>query len=204
MVRRGSLAPAMSVRFVPPEPDCSNVLLFLIERGGGTLMSNTVLLLNSSYAPLRVIPRNRAICLVVAKKAEIVSADDSEYVRSEHLTLKAPKVVRLLAFVKIPYRAMVALNRKSLMARDRGMCQYCGEHGNTIDHIVPRARGGRHEWTNVATACVPCNQKKGDRLLSELGWTLLNVPIVPRVNSHVLIGMGLVLDPEWDEYLAVV
>lgn len=162
---------------------------------------NGCLLLNATYEPLRVISMKRAVVLVLQKKAEVISAGE-EPVRSASLTMKVPKVIRLRYFVRIPYRAKVALNRKALMARDNSTCQYCGRHGNTIDHIVPRAKGGRHEWTNVATACSPCNQKKGDRLLSELGWSLLNVPVVPRVNTHLLIGVGT-MDPEWNDYLAI-
>ncbi len=158
-----------------------------------------VLLLNATYEPLRVIPLKRAVVLVLQNKAEVISASE-EPVRSAYLTLQMPKVIRLNYFVKIPYRARVALNRKSLMARDRSTCQYCGGHGNTIDHIVPRAKGGRHEWTNVATACSPCNAKKGDRTLEELGWTLLNKPEIPRVNSHVIVGIG-VIDPDWEPHL---
>lgn len=158
-----------------------------------------VLLLNATYEPLRVISMKRAIVLVIQDKAEIISAGE-EPVRSASLCMTVPKVVRLRYFVKIPYRARVALNRKSLMARDKSTCQYCGGHGNTIDHIVPRARGGRHEWTNVTTACSPCNQKKGDRLLSELGWELLSKPEVPRYNSHILVGLAT-MDPEWEPHL---
>lgn len=160
-----------------------------------------VLLLNASYEPLRVLGLARAVCLVLAEKAEVITAGE-EPVRSASFEMPTPKVIRLRYYVKIPYRAKVALNRKSLMARDNSTCQYCGKAGNTIDHITPRARGGRHEWTNVVCACGPCNQKKGHRLLSELGWSLNMTPDVPRVATHLIVGIGTI-EPEWEPHLAL-
>ena len=159
-----------------------------------------VLLLNASYEPLRVIALKRAVVLILQEKAEIVEAGE-EPVRSAYLTLNLPKVIRLKYFVKIPYRAKAALNRKALMARDEGICQYCFGPGNTIDHVLPRSRGGTHEWSNVVLACAPCNQKKSDKLLSELGWKLAMKPEVPRASSRILIGV-VKMDEEWAEYLA--
>lgn len=159
-----------------------------------------VLLLNSSYEPLRIISLKRAVILVLQEKADVLSANDEDPVRSEHLWLDRPLVVKLRYYVKIPYRARVALNRKSLTARDGGICQYCGKHGNTIDHVIPRAKGGRHEWENVVLACSPCNQKKSDSLLSEIGWTLPRKPEVPRTSGRIIIGVAKI-DEEWAEYL---
>jgi 5-methylcytosine-specific restriction endonuclease McrA len=167
-------------------------------RKGGIPMTG-VLLLNATYEPLRVIPLKRAVVLIIQDKAEVVSAGE-EPVRSAYMSMQIPTVVRLKYFVRIPYRAKVALNRRSLMARDNSTCQYCGKYGNTIDHIVPRAKGGKHEWTNVTTACSPCNQRKGDKTLNELGWTLLSKPEVPRVNSSLLVGIGQ-MDPDWEPHL---
>lgn len=164
-----------------------------------------VLLLNASHEILRVIPLKRAVVLVLQEKAEVVEAG-SEYVRSAYFSMPMPSVIRLKYFVRIPYHAKVALNRKALVARDRGVCQYCGKNGTTIDHIIPRARwkgpGPVHQWTNVALACSPCNQKKGHRLLSELGWTLRSKPDVPRVAARILIGVAEI-DPAWEPHFAV-
>lgn len=161
----------------------------------------SVLLLNADYLPLRVVPLKRAVVLVLQHKAEVIEAGE-EPVRSASFEMPMPSVIRLTYYVKIPYRAKVALNRKSLIARDQGLCGYCRKHGSTIDHIHPRSRGGRHEWTNVTLACGPCNQKKGDKLLSELGWPLHNKPEVPRVTSHILVGLAE-LDPAWAAHLAL-
>lgn len=160
----------------------------------------SVLLLNASWEPLRVIPLKRAVVLVLQEKAEVVEAGEEE-VRSSYFSMPLPSVVRLKYFVKIPFRAKVALNRRTLISRDKGICQYCGGHGSTIDHIVPRSRGGTHEWTNVALACGPCNSQKRDKLLSEIGWTLLNKPAVPHVRTHIVLGIGT-LDPSWEPHLA--
>ena len=161
---------------------------------------NPVLLLNASWEPLRVITLRRAVLLVLAEKAEVVTETDGE-VRSASLSLPAPSVIRLRYFVRVPYRARVPLSRRALVARDGGRCQYCGSSGATIDHVVPRSRGGQHEWANVVLACQPCNHKKGDRLLTELGWSLPRKPVAPRVRTHLVIGVTVA--PEWEPHLRV-
>lgn len=161
-----------------------------------------VLLLNATYEPLRIIALKRAVVLILQEKAEIIEGDDGEYVRSAYLNLPMPTVIRLKYFVKIPHNAKVALNRKALITRDRGVCQYCRGRGTTIDHIVPRSRGGRHEWKNVTLACGPCNARKDDKLLSELGWTLLTQPTVPKVRTHIVVGVA-VIDPAWAPHLGL-
>lgn len=165
-------------------------------------MRNNVLLLNASYEPLKVVSWHRAVVMVLQEKADVIEADDEEPVRSANFSMPMPIVIRLRYFVKIPYKAKVALNRRNLALRDKGLCQYCDRPGNTIDHIVPRSRGGQHEWTNVALACSPCNFKKGDRLLSELDWTLNSKPEVPRVSTHLIIGVGTI-DPAWEPHLGI-
>lgn len=160
----------------------------------------SVLLLNVTHEPLRVVSFKRAMVLVLQDKAEIVEAAE-EPVRSAYCEYPAPTVIKMRYFVKVPWRAKVPLNRKTLVARDRGTCQYCGHHGSTIDHVVPRSRGGRHEWENVVLACSPCNFRKKDRLLSEIGWELLSQPKVPQANIYLLIGTDV--DPAWEPHLAV-
>ena len=159
----------------------------------------TVLLLNASYEPLRVISMKRAVVLVLQDKAEIIEADE-EPVRSATFEMLRPSVIRLVSYVNLPYRAKVPLNRRTLATRDRHTCQYCGNHGNTIDHVIPRSRGGRHEWTNVVLACGPCNFTKSDRLLSELGWALPSQPSVPK--TRLVIGM-VERNPAWEPHLAL-
>lgn len=161
-------------------------------------MTSGVLLLNASWEPLRVISLRRAVLLVLAEKANVVTEGDGE-VRSTSLSVPAPSVIRLRYYVRVPYRARAPLNRRNLTARDAGRCQYCGRAGNTIDHVVPRSRGGSHDWANVVLACAPCNQRKDNQLLSELGWTLMHKPTTPKVTAHLVVGVAM--RPEWEPHL---
>lgn len=161
---------------------------------------DNVLLLNASYTPLRVISFKRAIVLLIQEKAEMVEATE-HLVSSANDVFEVPSVIRLRYMVKIPFKSRIALNRRSVLARDRGICQYgCGRKASTIDHIHPRSRGGKHEWTNVAAACSPCNSLKGDRTLDELGWELLNEPFVPR--GDIWLVAGVAQKEEWASYLS--
>lgn len=159
----------------------------------------TTLLLNASFEPLHAITARRALVLVLADKADVVAESDRA-VHSEHLAVTVPSVVRLRRYVRIPYRAAVPLNRRNLTARDAGRCGYCGERGTTIDHVVPRSRGGLHVWENVVLACQPCNARKGDRLLAELGWSLDATPRAPEAWSWIAFAVGHV-DPDWEPWL---
>jgi 5-methylcytosine-specific restriction endonuclease McrA len=157
------------------------------------------LLLNASYEPLCVISVRRAVVLVLADKADVVAEADGRF-RSARTSVPAPSVIRLRGYVRVPYRATLPLNRRNLVARDRGRCAYCGGRGDTIDHVIPRSRGGRHEWTNVVAACQPCNGRKGDKLLAELGWTLPSTPVAPKGWSWLVLGVATV-DPAWTTWL---
>lgn len=160
----------------------------------------STLLLNASYEPLRIITRRRAVSLVFANKAEVIHESEDE-MRSAHASFKIPTVIRLRRFVRVPYRARIPLNRKNLVARDKGICQYCGKTGNTIDHVIPRSRGGLHRWENVVLACTKCNATKGDQFLPDLGWELLSKPFAPQGTFWLLVGI-VDLDPTWEPYLA--
>ena len=110
-------------------------------------------------------------------------------------------MIRLRHFVRVPYRGRVPLTRAALMLRDRGRCGYCGGHAETIDHVIPRSKGGPHTWENTVASCAPCNHRKADKLLSELGWTL-RTPLVPPSGAHWrLLSSGSELDPQWLRYL---
>lgn len=158
-----------------------------------------VLVLNASYEVLTVVPLKRAVALVIAQKADILE-EGEEPLRSATAEMPRPSVIKLRYFVKIPYNARVALNRKNLSLRDRGLCAYCGKKGSTIDHVHPRSRGGLHRWENVVLACAPCNQKKGSKLLSELGWDLKVQPSVPERRMHIFVGLAQV-DETWSQWL---
>lgn len=159
------------------------------------------LLLNANYVPLKVISTRAAVLLVLADKADMLESTGEEW-RSPSTSVPVPSVLRLRVIARIPYRHRLALNRAALAQRDKGRCQYCGKHGNTVDHVVPRSKGGQHVWENVVLACSPCNQGKGDRLLSETNMRLARPPGVPHRWSWVTVAMAEP-DPAWAPYLAV-
>lgn len=161
-------------------------------------MSRT-LLLNATYEPLAVVPIRRAVVLVLARKAVVVEHGDGE-LRSERQAVPVPAVIRLTHYVKVPYRRKVPLTRATLLARDAHRCAYCAGRATTVDHVVPRSRGGVHEWANVVAACGRCNNRKGDALLPEIGWSLRARPVEPVVTGWVVVGVGR-LDPVWEPYL---
>lgn len=162
----------------------------------------STLLLNASFEPLCIISARRALVLVLADKADVIT-ESTDAFRSARVTVAAPSVIRLRYYVKVPYRAALPLNRRNLSGRDGGRCQYCGDRGSTIDHVVPRSRGGGHEWTNVVLACLPCNSRKGDRLLAELGWALRTTPSAPAAWTWLVIGVAR-LDPDWEPWIPAV
>lgn len=157
------------------------------------------LVLNATYEPLAVVSLQRAVLLVLADKAVVVEPGEGQ-LRSPRLTIDVPSVVRLSHFVRVPYRRRVPLSRRGVLQRDGGRCVYCGLRAETIDHVVPRSRGGDHAWENVVAACGPCNHRKSDRLLSELGWSL---PVTPREPSRaVSLVFGCSSGPAaWNRYL---
>jgi 5-methylcytosine-specific restriction endonuclease McrA len=157
------------------------------------------LVLNASYEPLSVVSARRATVLVLAGKADQVTPS-GDVLRSERLVVDVPSVVRLRQFVKVPFRRRAALNRRSVFSRDRGECQYCGRPAESIDHVIPRAKGGQHTWENVVAACRPCNVTKRDRLLHETSMTLRATPSAPRGFSWIAVHVGTVPE-DWLEYL---
>lgn len=167
----------------------------------------SVLLLNASYEPLRVVPLSRAMKMVVAGRAVLVAEDPSAEVRSGGGAIfPMPTVIRLLHMVVIPHKdRALPLTRRNLVARDGGTCQVseCDRAGTTVDHVVPRSRGGEHTWRNVVLMCAYHNHRKGSRLLSELGWTLKTKPATPRAAIRLLADARIAeAKPEWSTYLA--
>lgn len=145
------------------------------------------LALNASFEPLTMVPLRRALRLVIDGKAEVVEADPERLVRSERLTLPRPLVIRLRAFIHVPRKFRRQVTNTFLFARDKYRCQYCGRSQQelklreslTRDHLIPLSRGGTNEWTNVVTACGPCNTRKANRLPSEIGMHPLHPPVEP-------------------------
>ncbi|MGK5550816.1 HNH endonuclease [Actinomadura kijaniata] len=161
-----------------------------------------VLLLNATYEPLTTLSLRRAVCLVLREKAEIVHHDATGAVlHSATMAVEVPSVIRLRRYVKIPFRTRVPLTRSALMRRDNHRCVYCGRRAETIDHVLPRSRGGKHVWENCVASCTTCNHRKADRLLEELGWSLPVTPSVPRGAHWRLIGLNGDNDPQWAPYV---
>lgn len=158
------------------------------------------LVLNASFEPLSVVSARRAIVLVLAGKADLVSPSGHHF-RSERLVVDVPSVVRLRQFVKVPFHRRAALNRRSVFSRDDHTCQYCGSTAESIDHVVPRAKGGQHSWDNVVAACRRCNITKRDRLLHETTMTLRTTPRAPNGSAWILVSVGTVPD-DWRQYLS--
>jgi 5-methylcytosine-specific restriction endonuclease McrA len=161
-----------------------------------------VLLLNSTYEPLTALPVRRAIIMLICGKADVVHDDPTgPVVHSASRSIAVPSVIRLRTFVRVPYRARVPMTRAALMHRDRFCCAYCGGKADTVDHVVPRSRGGDHSWENCVACCSTCNHRKGDRLLTELGWSLRLVPASPKGQHWRLLATVKELDPAWARYL---
>lgn len=134
-----------------------------------------------------MVPVRRALRLLIDGKAEIVETDADRLIRSERLTLPRPAVIRLTRFIHVPRKFRRQVTNTFLFARDHYMCQYCGRtqgalkprESLTRDHLIPLSRGGLNEWTNVVTACSPCNTRKANRLPSEIGMHPFTAPIEP-------------------------
>ena len=157
------------------------------------------LVLNASMEPLCVVPARRAVVLVLSSKADVVHTNGHRF-RSEHLDLAAPSVIRLRTYVRVPYRRRAALSRRGVFIRDEHTCQYCGVSAENVDHVVPRSRGGPHQWENVVAACRRCNSRKKDRTPAEASMTLARRPFAPRAAFWLVVAVGG-LEPAWDTYL---
>ncbi len=140
-----------------------------------------VLLLNATFEPLQLVSERRAVVLLLAGRAEpIATSENPPVCRSSSVVVEIPTIVRLHDVVRITQRHRTPpLTRRSLLLRDGHKCAYCLGYADTIDHVIPRSRGGRHEWTNVVAACRRHNMQKGDRLLEEIGWRMQFEPRVP-------------------------
>jgi 5-methylcytosine-specific restriction endonuclease McrA len=137
-----------------------------------------ILVLNADYTPLTIMPLKRAFRLVYKGKAEVV-VTRGESIATDKKDYDRPSVVRLTKYVYFPYKK-VTLSRFNIYRRDDYKCLYCGSKDSlTLDHVIPRSKGGPNSWTNLATCCMRCNTSKGDRLLEETGMTLKYKPFTP-------------------------
>jgi 5-methylcytosine-specific restriction endonuclease McrA len=161
------------------------------------------LVLNASYEPLAVVSVRRAVVLVLTEKAVMEHADEARPIRSPSRELPTPLVVRLLKFVRVPYRRKLPWSRRGVLERDRHRCAYCAGRANTIDHLVPVSRGGEERnWLNTVSACVPCNQAKADRTPDEAGMRLLLTPHEPKAHAALVLAIGVTARDTLPQWLA--
>src|SRR5712692_3623525 len=162
-----------------------------------------VLVLNQDYAPLQVAAVRRAFVLVDRGKAEVLELSDVP-IRTPVAEYPRPSVIRLTSYVKLP-RPRPKLTRRTIFARDRGECLYCGKRARelTLDHVVPRHRGGRDTWDNLASACRPCNHRKGGRTPLEARMQLRRIPFEPAIDARLQWLDRPDLQRDWTLYLGI-
>jgi len=160
-----------------------------------------VLVLNASYEPLNITTWRRAMVMLLKGKAEGLEHDPDHPIRPD---LLLPTVIRLRQFVRVPYK-QVPLTRRNVMQRDEHVCQYCGFQGEplSIDHVMPRSRGGGDIWENVTTACLPCNVRKGNRTPREAGMALRREPRRPpgSLSFEAVRRISAGQNREWAKYV---
>lgn len=196
---------------------------------GPSALDASVLVLNRLFMAVRVIPARHAFVMLFKRVAEVVSVEDAtyatydfaswtevsqyrrrfqpaahEWVRTVRFDLAVPRVIRLLTYDRLP-KTRVRLNRRNLFARDASRCQYCGRKFRSselsLDHIVPRSRGGRTTWTNVVCACMACNVRKGGRTPDEAGMHLVQKPVQPRFSPVITLHASSERYRSWKQFL---
>ena len=194
-------------------------------------LNSQVLVLNKLWMAIRIVNARRAFSLVFRDLAEVIRVDDGSYtgydfeswtdiafareeygvgrshyewVRTVHMDIAVPKIIRLLGYDRLP-KQTVKLNRRNIFARDNNLCQYCGHRFPTselsLDHILPRSRGGKSSWTNLVCCCVRCNARKGGRTPREAHMKLVRPPIQPTRNPVISLRLGNGKYASWKAFL---
>ena len=166
-----------------------------------TMLTNApVLVLNQNYQPLNVCNARRALVLIGLGKAELMENGRGD-IHSISQTFPVPSIIRLIRMVKRPLMKR-RLSRRAVFFRDDFTCQYCGTQTRvlTLDHIMPRSRGGAHVWENVVGACIPCNHRKAGATPTEARMRLLCVPRPPRPDPYSLFHHRTILE-EWRQFI---
>ena len=157
------------------------------------------LVLNAGYEPLAVVSFRRAVVLVLGGKATVLAAHADEVVSTSSRFVR-PSVIILRRYVRAPYSTSVPVSRRGVLRRDAHRCVYCGSAATTVDHVMPRSRGGLDTWANLVACCVRCNNVKGTRTADEMGWVMKSRPYTPRGAAWVVKGAEQ-RDPAWDDFL---
>jgi 5-methylcytosine-specific restriction endonuclease McrA len=168
---------------------------------GAVGSSGRVLVLNATYEPINVCTVRRAVVLLLKEKAELLEQAGWR-LHSENSTHPRPVVIRLVSYVKVPrdtHRRKIT--RRAVFARDSWTCQYCGSRSNlTVDHVIPRSKGGSAEWDNIVACCAPCNRRKGDHLPHQANMHPRNPPRAP--SPHIFIHVATpTIPPAWRQWL---
>src|SRR6202142_1719095 len=176
-----------------------------VEGDGPHVLHAPVLVLNASYEPINVCAARRAIVLVL-KGIAMTEEENGHFLHAARLAIRLPSVIRLLEYRRIPHQTR-ALSRKNILLRDRNTCQYCGEtmaSGDlTLDHVVPRSRGGNSTWENLVACCHDCNRHKGNRMLHEIDDMILlrePRPFSLHTSRQIMRMLGRA-DDRWRKYL---
>ena len=163
-------------------------------------MGEQVLVLNATYEPLNVCTAKRAIVLMLKHKAEALEVSGRQYHSTEQ-AFSVPDVIKLNYFVRVPRGDTRKVSRRAVLARDNHACQYCGSRAHlTIDHVIPRSRGGETSWENIVTSCAPCNVRKGNRLPREAGMHPRTKPRSPEPLAYIFLTVSEIRR-SWRRYL---
>jgi 5-methylcytosine-specific restriction endonuclease McrA len=161
-----------------------------------------VLVLNATFEPINVCTVRRAVVLLLKDKAEVIEHSEWD-LHSATLTIQRPVVIRLVTYVRIPrdtHRRKIT--RRAVFARDGWACQYCGSRSNlTVDHVIPKSKGGESSWDNIVASCAPCNRRKGDALPRQVGMHLLHKPRTPGASVFIHVASPTI-PAAWLQYLA--
>jgi 5-methylcytosine-specific restriction endonuclease McrA len=161
-----------------------------------------VLVLNATYEPINVCTVRRAVVLLLKEKAEVVEHGELALHSASH-TMARPVVIRLVTYVRVPrdtHRRKIT--RRAVFARDDWTCQYCGARSNlTVDHVIPRSKGGPSSWENIVASCAPCNRRKGDALPLQAGMQLVRQPRTPGPTVFIHVASPTI-PIAWRQYLA--
>jgi len=165
------------------------------------VVNSPVLVLNQNYEPLNISRVRRAVVLLLREKAEVLE-NGSGVLHTANNSFPMPSVIRILYLVKRP-RPEKKLTRLEVLRRDEHTCQYCGRQTKelTLDHVIPRHKGGRHVWENVVSACILCNNRKAGCTPSEAGMKLIRQPFIPRISGYFIPPDYLRRHGEWQKFL---
>jgi 5-methylcytosine-specific restriction endonuclease McrA len=160
------------------------------------------LVLNAGYEPLAVVSFKRALVLVLNDKATVLAGAESERVHSASREFELPTVIILQRYVRIPGSRKIPVSRRGVLRRDGFRCAYCSKSANTIDHVLPKSRGGKDTWENLVACCLKCNNSKSDKTPAEMGWELRITPKMPSGVIWTVRGAEKA-EPQWAEFLSM-